>query len=82
MLEESRTHRNAAPPREGLVGVGDIELTENEWGRVCSSRDKYRLYVVHDRGTPNPRFFRVQDPFRKLTKFRGPVGRLNQPPIS
>jgi len=51
---------------KGRVGVGDIELTENEWSRACNSRDGYWLYVVYDCGTPNPRLFRVQDPFKKL----------------
>src|SRR5579885_2928936 len=51
---------------KGRVGIGDIELTENEWSRACNSRDGYWLYVVYDCGTPNPRLFRVQDPFKKL----------------
>jgi superfamily II DNA or RNA helicase len=51
---------------KGRVGVGDIELTENEWSRACNSRDRYWLYVVYDCGTQNPRLFRVQDPFQKL----------------
>jgi len=51
---------------KGRASVGDIELTENEWSRACNSRDKYWLYVVYDCGAPNPRLFRVQDPFRKL----------------
>lgn len=51
---------------KGRAGIGDIELTENEWSRSCNLRDRYWLYVVFDCGTPNPRLFRVQDPFRKL----------------
>ncbi len=51
---------------KGRVGVGDIELTENEWSRACNSRDGYWLYVVYDCGTPNPRLLRVQNPFYKL----------------
>jgi len=51
---------------KGRAGVGDIELTENEWSRSCNLRDRYWLYVVYNCGTPNPRLLRVQDPFRKL----------------
>jgi superfamily II DNA or RNA helicase len=51
---------------KGRAGVGDIELTENEWNRACNLRDRYWLYVVYDCGTPNPRLFRVQNPFLKL----------------
>jgi hypothetical protein len=70
MLGLLRTHckRPAARAIEvkGRASVEDIELTENEWNRACNSRDKYWLYVVFDCGTPSPRLFRVQDPFRKL----------------
>jgi hypothetical protein len=62
----STVHEERAIEVKGRVGVGDIELTENEWSRACNSRDKYWLYVVYDCGTPNPRLMRVQDPFRKL----------------
>ncbi len=48
---------------KGRAGVGDIELTENEWSRACNSRDRYWLYVVYDCGTSNPRLLRVQNPF-------------------
>jgi superfamily II DNA or RNA helicase len=51
---------------KGRVGVGDIELTENEWSRACNSRDHYWLYVVYDCGRPNPRLLRIQNPFYKL----------------
>ena len=51
---------------KGRAGIGDIELTENEWSRSCNLRDRYWLYVVYNCGTPNPRLLRVQDPFRKL----------------
>jgi superfamily II DNA or RNA helicase len=51
---------------KGRAGVGDIELTENEWSRACNLRDRYWLYVVFDCGTPNPRLLRVHDPFYKL----------------
>ncbi|MDX9995076.1 MAG: DUF3883 domain-containing protein [Rhodocyclaceae bacterium] len=40
---------------KGRVGVGEIELTENEWARACNLRDKYWLYAVFDCGG-NPSF--------------------------
>jgi hypothetical protein len=59
---------------KGRVGVGEIELTENEWARACNLRDKYWLYAVFDCGGKQPRLFRVQDPFAKLiAKARGSV---------
>ena len=51
---------------KGRAGVGDIELTENEWSRACNVHDRYWLYVVYDCGTPNPRLLRVRNPFYKL----------------
>jgi superfamily II DNA or RNA helicase len=51
---------------KGRVGTGAIELTENEWARAINERERYWLYAVFDCGTPNPRLFRVQDPFGKL----------------
>jgi hypothetical protein len=51
---------------KGRAGVGDVELTENEWAKSCTQRDRYWLYVVFDCATSNPRLMRVQDPFRKL----------------
>jgi hypothetical protein len=56
------------------VGVGEIELTENEWARACILREKYWLYAVFDCGGVQPRLLRVQDPFAKLiAKARGSV---------
>ena len=59
---------------KGRVGVGEIELTENEWARACILRERYWLYVVFDCGGAKPRLLRVQDPFAKLiAKARGSV---------
>jgi superfamily II DNA or RNA helicase/DNA-binding XRE family transcriptional regulator len=59
---------------KGRAGVGEIELTENEWARACNLRDKYWLYAVFDCGGNQPRLFRVQDPFANLiAKARGSV---------
>jgi superfamily II DNA or RNA helicase len=51
---------------KGRAGIGDIELTENEWAKACNLRDRYWLYVVFDCASPQPRLLRVQDPFGKL----------------
>ena len=59
---------------KGRVGVGEIELTENEWARACILRERYWLYAVFDCGGAQPRLLRVQDPFAKLiAKARGSV---------
>ncbi|MCL4516327.1 MAG: DUF3883 domain-containing protein [Firmicutes bacterium] len=51
---------------KGRAGVGDVELTENEWAKACNLRGRYWLYVVYDCAGPHPRLLRVQDPFAKL----------------
>ncbi len=51
---------------KGRAGVGDIELTENEWSRACNLRERYWLYVAYNCGTASPRLLRVRDPFHKL----------------
>ncbi len=51
---------------KGRVGTGEVELTENEWAKACNLGERYWLYVVFDCGSPRPRLFRVQHPFRKL----------------
>jgi hypothetical protein len=51
---------------KGRAGVGDIELTENEWTRACNLRERYWLYVVFDCASAHPRLVRVQDPFGAL----------------
>ena len=57
---------------KGRVGVGEIEMTENEWARACILRGRYWLYAVFDCGGAQPRLLRVQDPFAKLiAKARG-----------
>jgi len=64
--ESSTVFDERAIEVKGRAGIGDIELTENEWSRSCNLRDRYWLYVVYDCGSPAPRLLRVQDPFRKL----------------
>lgn len=51
---------------KGRAGVGEIELTENEWARACNERGRYWLYVVFGCGTPTPQLYRVRDPFGTL----------------
>lgn len=59
---------------KGRAGVGDVEVTENEWAKACNLRERYWLYVVYDCGSPRPRLLRVQDPFAKLlVRARGGV---------
>ena len=59
---------------KGRAGVGDVELSENEWAKACNLRDRYWLYVVYDCASPHPRLLRVQDPFAALlVRARGGV---------
>ena len=51
---------------KGRAGIGDIEITENEWVKACNLRERYWLYVVYECATAHPRLLRVQDPFGKL----------------
>jgi transcriptional regulator with XRE-family HTH domain len=51
---------------KGRVGVGDVELTENEWAKAINLRARYWLYAAVNCATPNPRLARVQDPFGRL----------------
>ncbi|MBF0191607.1 MAG: DUF3883 domain-containing protein [Magnetococcales bacterium] len=59
---------------KGRAGIGDVEVTENEWARACNLRHDYWLYVVYHCATPRPQLVRVQDPFgRLLVKAKGSV---------
>ncbi len=51
---------------KGRSGVGDIEVTENEWARACNLRNDYWLYVVYHCATSTPQLVFVQDPFLSL----------------
>jgi len=51
---------------KGRAGIGDIEITENEWVKACNLRDRYWLYVVYECATAHPRLLRIQDPFGEL----------------
>jgi hypothetical protein len=52
---------------KGRAGVGDVDISENEWAKACNLRERYWLYVVFDCATSSPRLERVKDPFGKLT---------------
>jgi hypothetical protein len=59
---------------KGRVGVGDIEVSENEWAKACNLRDRYWFYVVYDCASSHPKLLHIQDPFGKLVvKARGGV---------
>ena len=59
---------------KGRAGVGDVEVSSNEWARAANLRDSYWLYAVYDCATPAPRLARVQDPFGcLLAKAKGSV---------
>ena len=59
---------------KGRAGIGDVELTENEWAKACNERDRYWLYVVYDCASPHPRLLRIKNPFGKLiVKAKGSV---------
>jgi hypothetical protein len=51
---------------KGRARVGAVELSENEWARAATLREKFWLYVVFDCATERPRLHVVQDPFSKL----------------
>jgi hypothetical protein len=51
---------------KGRAGVGEVEVSANEWAKACNLRQGYWLFVVYDCATPNPRLLRVQDPFGML----------------
>jgi len=72
------SHRPAGEERaievKGRRGIGDVELTENEWARAANLRDRYWLYVVYECASANPRLLRVRDPFGTvMAKAKGGV---------
>jgi hypothetical protein len=76
---------------KGRAAGGQVEISENEWGRACNMRGRYWLYAAYDCASPHPRLVRVQDPFKALlVKARGGVlvnesdvvsaGQIGEPP--
>jgi hypothetical protein len=51
---------------KGRAGVGEIEVSDNEWAKACNLRDRYWLYVVFNCAGAHPELHRIQDPFGKL----------------
>jgi superfamily II DNA or RNA helicase/transcriptional regulator with XRE-family HTH domain len=51
---------------KGRAGVGEIEVSDNEWAKACNLRERYWLYVVFNCAGAHPELHRIQDPFRKL----------------
>lgn len=59
---------------KGWAGTGEIEVSANEWAKVCNMGHAYWLHVVYDCTTPSPRLVRFQDPFGSLlAKAKGSV---------
>ena len=74
LLSQHVVHGQKGIEVKGRAGIGDVELTENEWAKACNERDRYWLYVVFDCGSPDPRLLRVRDPFgRLIAKSKGSV---------
>jgi hypothetical protein len=54
--------------------MGDVEVSENEWAKACTLRERYWLYAVFGCGTSRPQLARVRDPFGTLlVRERGSV---------
>jgi len=66
VLAKYATGEQRAIEIKGRVGMGTIEMSENEYGKACTLRERYWLYVVFDCEKQYPRLIRVQDPFGKL----------------
>jgi len=66
LLSQHAVHGQKGIEVKGSSGIGDVELTENEWAKACNERDRYWLYVVFDCGTSDPQLLRIQNPFKKL----------------
>jgi len=58
---------------KGRAAVTHVELTENEWIKACNLRQDYWLYVVYNCAGPQPRLYRVRDPFGRLMVRAGGV---------
>ncbi len=66
---------------KGRTGIRYVELTENEWPKAFHQRGRYRLFVVYDCGTQNPRSLgRAQDASGKMvTQARAASGSTKRP---
>ena len=66
LLSRYPSERQLSIEVKGRAGIGNVELTENEWVAACNLRDRYWLYVVFNCASSHPRLLRIQDPFGKL----------------
>ncbi len=66
LLSRNGTGGPVAIEVKGRAGVGEVEVSDNEWAKACNLRDRYWLYVVFNCAGPHPELHRVQDPFGKL----------------
>jgi len=46
--------RELAIEVKGRAGIGDVEITENEWAKACNLRDRYWLYVAFNCASSQP----------------------------
>jgi hypothetical protein len=59
---------------KGRAGMGDIDISENEWAKACNLREQYWLYVVFGCASSQPHLIKVNDPWIKfIAKSRGLV---------
>jgi len=66
LLSRNGTDAPRAIEVKGRAGVGEIEVSDNEWAKACNLRDRYWLYVVFNCAGSHPELHRIQDPFGKL----------------
>ena len=66
--------RERAVEVKGRAGRGEVLVSDNEWAKACTLRDRYWLYVVWDCGSAHPYAIPIADPFgRLLARSRGGV---------
>lgn len=58
--------RDRAVEVKGRATRGTILVSDNEWAKACTLRDRYWLYVVWDCGSTHPYCLPVRDPFGRL----------------
>ena len=64
---------------KGRAGIGNVDISENEWAKACNLRERYWLYIVFDCGSSHPRLIRIHDPWSKLlVRARGFVLNLQE----
>jgi hypothetical protein len=67
---------------KGRAGIGDVELTENEWPKAYNQRGRYWLTSFTTMARLTPAYFgRIQDPFDKLVLQPRGVVRIDETAI-